>query len=58
MRKKYFNLVKYEGFLEMLSKGVGKNKIIQEYPNIKYMMYKSNVYDVTDLLHPGGNAII
>lgn len=42
----------------MISKGVSKNSIIREYPNIKYLMYKYKVYDVSELLHPGGNFII
>ncbi len=42
----------------MLSKGVQKDTIIRQYPNIKYLMYKYKVYDVTNLLHPGGNYII
>lgn len=31
---------------------------MREYPNIKYVMYKYKIYDITDLVHPGGAFII
>ena len=42
----------------MLSKGVSKTDIMKEYPNIKYVMYKCKIYDITEMVHPGGAFII
>ena len=57
-KKPLYSLPKYNGLIEMVSKGVDKNDIIREYPNIKYVMYKYKIYDITGLIHPGGAYII
>lgn len=48
----------FESIAEMIENGVSKRSILQNYPEAKYVMYKSRMYDVSGLLHPGGMFII
>lgn len=48
----------YESIAEMIENGLSKRSILQEYPGVKYVIYKDRLYDVSGLLHPGGMFII
>lgn len=42
----------------MIQTGVPKQRILEEFPNARFVIYKDRVYDVSKILHPGGMLII
>ncbi len=44
--------------MEKLNKGVVIDEIIKSHPSVTWALYNDDVYDLTTLKHPGGEAII
>ena len=49
---------KHADLLEAINNGTPTEKILANFPNIKWVQLGNGIYDLTDWVHPGGNSII
>lgn len=56
-RPLYFDETRQQ-LMSMLNNQVSREEIIKALPDLKWVLFDSSVYDLTDFFHPAGNYII